>query len=78
MDVIVRSTPWDFVSWLWRLGQGSQTLIAKGGIIDAKVSRRTSTGGKSRPAAHNIARKSGLVERKNTLEQRQAPLGVGS
>jgi len=51
-------------------------LIAKGGIIDAKVSRSTSTGGQSRPAAHNVARKSGLVERKKTLEQRQAPLGV--
>jgi hypothetical protein len=37
VDVIVRSTPWDFVStWLWWLGQGSQT-IAKGGTIDAKV-----------------------------------------
>jgi len=36
-------------------------LIAKGGIIDAKVrSHSTSTGGQSRPAAHNVARKSAV------------------
>ena len=52
-------------------------LIAKGGIIDAKVrSHSTSTGGQSRPVAHNVASKSGLVKWRKTLELRQAPLGV--
>jgi len=48
VDVIVRSTPWDFVStWLWRLG----TRIAN---VD-------------RPRRDH---------RRESLEQRQAPLGV--
>jgi hypothetical protein len=51
-------------------------LIAKGRIIGAKVGRSTSTSGQPRPAACNVARKSGVVERKKTSKQRQPPLGV--